>query len=232
MDTIQTDYWIIQYVDSAGCVTCGLKLNEWSKLADEFQRDPNIDVRILIIVASSDKRLVKNIMKETNYKGLIALDNIGDFRVVNKLSKNRKYRTFALNPDREIIALGNPISNNKMYLVYQRAISSDAGLESENYSVPDVVCDVSSVNLGLVKQSAEHSFRLFNPKTQPIVMSACVLSCDCLEYNYDNDTIFNDGEREIKFKVSPPSGFFKYSVKVYFHNLEYVQHLTMYGVAV
>lgn len=119
---------LIVYFDPTICSTCEvthlfnwhevIAYNKWThgKFGVVFIFSPKADEYDEI------KRTIKN---KTDIDAVILLDKNGDFAKQNpQLPKNRNYHIFLLDENNEVVVVGNPMGNEKLWELYKEQIGA------------------------------------------------------------------------------------------------------------
>ena len=107
------DFKIVNFIDSTGCTACKMKLHPWNDIVNEFKSIPDINVQFLTIVNTDSINQILSILKQNNYLHPIAIDFNNLFVNSDILPNKSAYRTFLLDADNKVIAIGNPVENPK-----------------------------------------------------------------------------------------------------------------------
>lgn len=118
-------YRMVVYVDSAECSTCALsKLRFWNPLIQEA-RDKKIDIDYIFILAPRPESMddINMELGITDLQSSIYLDTAYVFKKHNPAIPNvAKYHSFLLNNKDRVVFVGNPLDNEKVKNVYNKAL--------------------------------------------------------------------------------------------------------------
>lgn len=119
----KSDYKIVSYVDTAGCLSCKLELSRWEGLMHEIENSySGRTVSLLLYVYPKKKEDVENLLYYEDFIYPICIDMRNEFDKINNFPKNERLRTFLLNKDDEVIAIGNPTYNIAVKELYFEVI--------------------------------------------------------------------------------------------------------------
>lgn len=110
----QTDFTIINYVDSLGCVPCNLQTLEWKFFMEEINSFLKNQVTLVVYVTPKEGDCISDLMwilKGDNFNYPVCFDKEGQFLKANKLSGGNSCHTFLLDANYKILSAGNPIVN-------------------------------------------------------------------------------------------------------------------------
>lgn len=148
------DYKIITYVDSTGCTSCRLKLQEWDDIIQDYNSIADVD--FLMIVESNNATEILQLLRNNLFNYPVAIDSAQYFKKHNKLSCNSSVHTFLVDNENKILVIGNPVINPKIQTLYRNIISENNDIDLyQNY-----LCRRPIRSLGLVhhKEVKKQSF--------------------------------------------------------------------------
>ena len=121
----KSDYTIITYVDSIGCTSCKLKLQNWLLLERKLRSITNKRVSCLFVIHPKSKKEVNYILQENHFDCPVCIDDSDIFNKLNKFPANIMYQTFLLDAGNKVVAIGNPIHNDRIKKLYLDIISGN-----------------------------------------------------------------------------------------------------------
>ena len=142
------EYKIFSYVDSMGCISCKLKLDEWQKfITDVDSLCPNT-VQFLFYFNPKKRREICRILQFDKFKYPVCIDEKDSINKLNHFSSETMFQTFLLDKENKVIAVGNPIHNSKVKELYLSVI---LGKEYSNKSdnQPQTTATLSETQLNL-----------------------------------------------------------------------------------
>ena len=120
-----SNYKMVVYIDSTECTSCSLnKLRFWNPLINLAKRE-NIKIDYIFIVAPKPSEMddINLELSVTDLQSSIYLDTAYVFRKRNpSIPNENKYHSFLLDKNDRICFVGNPIDNEKLMMVYKKAI--------------------------------------------------------------------------------------------------------------
>ena len=128
---LSTDYKILCYVDSTGCVHCKWKLIDWNQFMKYSDSISNHNVSFLFVVNNSDRKKLRNLLREEMFDYPIYLDTADIVNKMNKFPKNEQLRTFLLDRDNKVVLLGNPVLSKSIESLYIKTILSGRTQQSK-----------------------------------------------------------------------------------------------------
>lgn len=113
----KSNYKIITYVDSIGCVRCKLKLSQWKmfmNITDSLAKSPFY----YFYFHPKDSQELCNLLQMEDFSYPVCFDFADEFNRLNHLPADRMFQTFLLDAENKVLAIGNPILNPKVRAFY------------------------------------------------------------------------------------------------------------------
>lgn len=216
----KSSYSVLCYVDTAGCTSCKMQLQQWDRLIREMNSLSLEKIFLRFIIYPKNIKDVTYFLKSSNFNHPVCLDYDDIFNKINKLPLNDAFRTFLLNKDNDIVAIGNPIYNSKVKELYLNIIQekSMSFTKQKGTSITTVLLSNRLFKLGTFSwqqpQTATFSFK--NTGTLPLVIQDVSTSCGCTTVEYDPKPVQPGGSLDIQvtYKAEHPEHFDK-TVTVY-----------------
>lgn len=100
-------YKVFSYVDSIGCISCKLKLNEWQKyIADVDSLYPDV-VRFLFYFHPKSRNEIRRVLLFDKFKYPVCIDEQDSINELNHFPSEAMFQTFFLDEQNKVIAMGN-----------------------------------------------------------------------------------------------------------------------------
>lgn len=223
-------YSIVNYIDSGGCKSCKLKLEEWNELIQEFKSVTDDELEVLTVVHTSDYDELDFILASTEYPHPVAVDEHDSFNTLNRIPKEEQYHTFLLDIDNRVLAVGNPVNNPKIKECYIRILSGDSVSEATGQS--DAALTISKP-LGVVHpgDTVATVFRIANSDTMTYTVQAIVPSCHCISADASCEIIRPGSELTVTLTFIADSiiGSFDRQVDIFYKERESPDRISVYG---
>lgn len=182
-DTIWTedaDFTIISYFDSLGCTSCKLHLSNWGSLFDRLNNN-SVDTKLnSILLINTDKREdIRDLIDEEFYQYPVILDPNDSINHKNNFPHDEFFRSFLLDKDHKVIAIGNPLYSRAIEDLYFSIISGITNFSDDHNSgltIDKTLHDFGNIPLG---ESVENTFKIKNIGNDTITISKIDSSCDC-----------------------------------------------------
>ena len=121
--TPASNYKIISYVDSLGCLSCKLEFARWEGFMQEiYAGEKDVDVSLILYICPKNRVEVENLLFFNSFIYPICIDEQDDFNKLNQIPKGEQYHTFLLNKNNRIVCIGNPIYNLAIKELYLQNI--------------------------------------------------------------------------------------------------------------
>lgn len=225
-DTIEiaekTQFQILSFADSVGCMSCKLKLELWKSLIEELNIDYNVS--ILFVFQTKKSEEMSYILKKANFNYPVVFDEEGSFNFLNNFPTDDNFRTFLLDKEGKVILVGNPIYNSKIKNIYMSTIfgkydNKELGSDNKGENLQTKVdLDKTSVSLGVFSWREEQKtvFNLKNAGKQFLAIDDVRTSCGCTSVSFSQKPV-QPGESinlDVTYKAEHPGRFNK-TISVY-----------------
>lgn len=212
----ESDYKIVSYIDTAGCVSCQLKLAEWKRFMEEVDAvSPTHIPFIFYLYPKKVKDLLIEFRREA-FDYPVCLDEKDEFNRLNKLAESKALRTFLLDKENRIIAIGNPIENPNVKKFYLKLLT---GKEQETSAIiTKVELSTQELDFGTFPKEEQRNGEILfkNVGEKTFVIYDVVTSCGCTKVDYPKTPTPPGGT--LKFTITYDAdkpGHFSKSLKVY-----------------
>ena len=212
----KSEYKIVSYIDTAGCTSCRLKLAEWQRFMNEVDSITSSHTPfVFYLYPKNTKDLLIEFRREA-FDYPVCLDETDEFNRLNQLAKSNTLRTFLLNKENKIVAIGNPIENPNIKKFYLKILT---GKEQEASAIQTTVkLSTQELNLGSFpkEETKTGEIHFKNTGDKPFVIYDVVTSCGCTKVDYPKTPI-PPGETLkliVTYEADKP-GYFRKSLKVY-----------------
>lgn len=221
---------IVNYVDSGGCTSCRMKLQQWGEFIDRLKTLPDRDIEVLTIVSGRKIGEVLPLLDRFGFRHPVAIDSAGVFFQTNSLPDAQACHTFLLDSDNTVVAIGNPVSNPKIRELYMKIIADGDTLPAEA-DCGLVQYPVRSLGVVARADTVRQRFKVVNKDSVTCHIQELVPSCHCTVASV-SDTIVRPGEdADITVTYLPDSvstTFLRY-VDVFYKEKTNPERLVLYG---
>ena len=120
LNIIDMNYKILTYVDSVGCTSCRLDLPQWKQLIDSCHNCFS-NVGFLFVIHSTNFKIFEQELIISNFNYPVIFDFKNSFDKLNHFPPF-PYQTFLLDKDNNVLLVGSPVNNPKMWELYKKTI--------------------------------------------------------------------------------------------------------------
>ncbi|WP_288874186.1 DUF1573 domain-containing protein [uncultured Bacteroides sp.] len=216
---VNWDYKIVTYIDSAECFSCKLNLRDWMGMKQQVD---SVDKKVAFLFFLQTRRTedLDYKMKWDAFNLPIVFDVQNLFCQLNHFPEDEKFRTFLLDKDNKVLAIGNPIHNPKVKELYLKIIQGEkiGSINESNVLNTMVDIDKTAASLGdfAWQEERKATFTLKNMGNKPLFISDVTTSCGCTSVDYSKEPV-NPSESlrlHVTYKADHP-GYFSKMITVY-----------------
>lgn len=206
----KTDYKVVIFADSIGCVSCKLQLTKWKEFMTEVDSLSQGKVPFIFIFQSKDIRELRYILKRDGFSLPVCIDTEDSFNTLNRLPQNMMFQTFLIGRDNRVKVIGNPIHNLSVKALYLKEL---AGIADRQLPVTQIKTDSTAYSFGTVKRngSKRKTVLLKNIGHTVFQIKGITTSCDCTHAAYDWDEIQPGDSATIlvEYRAEEPGDFWR-----------------------
>lgn len=194
-DTVEmnkkTDFKLVVYVDSIGCTSCKLHLNEWKLFLYELDSISNGRASCFFYVCPQNKKELEHILKRDKFDYPICVDEYDSLNKLNHFPTDPRLQVFLLDKGNKVIAIGNPVLNPKIRNLYFNVISGKNDVEVKQISKTKATISEQMINMESFswKEKQQKVVILRNIGHSPLVIDEIITSCGCTTVEYDKKPI-------------------------------------------
>ena len=233
-DRFSSDFTILSYIDSMGCLSCKLNLSEWSRYMREIQSERNCDIDLLLCFDTRRASDVYYLLRRDSFETPIFMDTNGSLNKLNHFSTDKRIQTFLLDKDNKILAMGNPIHNPRVKDLYLRIIQGENASVETVKPMTTVSVDRTSMDMGKFgwQQEQTTTFTLTNTGDNLLAIEMVDTSCGCITVEYDKEPVRPGDSVTLRmtYKAEQPE-FFSKTLTVYCNAENAPLRLTVKGTA-
>lgn len=229
-----TEYIIISYVDSVGCLDCRLQLGKWKKIIKEFNEKSNSKLFFMFIMHPKDVDELHYVLRKDNFKYPVYVDINDSFNKLNHFPSDMMFQTFLVGKDRKVLAMGNPVHNPRIKALYLdiisgKEISAKKQEVTTKVEIVSMQVDFGSFDWEDVQTS---TFSLQNIGNNPLIVQDIITSCGCTTVEYSKEPVPAGKSLDIKviYKAERPEHFNK-TITVYCNTIVSPLQLKIQGNA-
>lgn len=214
----RTDYAIVSYVDSIGCMSCKLQLPEWEKLIATVDSVSGGTVPCLFFFHPSNKKELVSLLKRVHFTYPVCIDETDSLNRLNHFPSDMMFQTFLVDRDRKVVGIGNPVHNPKVKQLYLDIISGKPVGQKTQEVLTEVTVSTEQFDFDSFdwEDAQTSTFSLQNTGRYPLVVQDITTSCGCTSVDYSKEPVLSGQSLEIKvtYKADHPEHFNK-TITVY-----------------
>ena len=206
----KTDYKVVVFVDSVGCISCQLQLPRWKKFMHDVDSLSEGNVPFIFFFQTKNVRELRYILRRDNFSHPVCIDTEDSFNKLNRFPREMMFQTFLVDSENHVKVIGNPIHNLSVKDLYLKEI---AGIEAVSLPVTTIEADSAEYHYGVVGENmtASRKIILKNTGKEVFRIKGTTTSCDCMTAEYDWNEIL-PGEKAamtVEFKAEEPGDFWR-----------------------
>ena len=206
----KSDYKVVVFVDSVGCISCKLQLPKWKEFMHEVDSLSDGNVPFVFFFQTKDVSELRYILKRDNFSHPVCMDTEDSFYRLNRFPGEMMFQTFLIDSENRVKVIGNPIHNLSVKDLYLKEI---AGIEAESLSLTTIEADSAEYHYGVVgkNMTASRKIILRNTGKEVFRIKGTTTSCDCMTAEYDWDEIPPGGKAAmtVEYKAEEPGDFWR-----------------------
>lgn len=211
----KSDYKVVVFVDSVGCISCKLQLPNWKKFMHEVDSLCDGNVPFVFFFQSKNVRELRNILRRDSFSYPICIDTEDSFNKLNRFPDVMTFQTFLVDSGNRVKVIGNPIHNLSVKELYLKELT---GMKSNPLPVTTVHPDSTEYHYGTVGKNKKESKKviLHNTGKEVFRIKGVTTSCDCMtvEYGWDEILPGESAVLTVKYKAEEPGDFWR-TITVY-----------------
>jgi hypothetical protein len=142
MSNSDKEYKILLYVDSTGCMSCKLRLHDWTSYMYGLDSLANF----LFYFYPKNENDLFDLFMQTQFSHYIYIDSQGDLNRLNHFPDNPEFNCFLLDKNNEVLAIGDPVKNPKIWDFYKQIIM---GQVSDKVATTTIESSQSEIELNI-----------------------------------------------------------------------------------
>lgn len=223
IDISGADFTLITYIDSTGCTGCRMKLPLWTRFLESLDSIAG-DYEILPIIAvnAKDSTELSYLVRRDAFTYPVINDMADSINILNHFPEGSSFRSLLLNRDRQVIAIGNPVTNTSVAELYRSLISGSMTFSSSGHQA--VTASPSRISLGEIPNDSEHSadFSLENQGRDTVYIRDIITSCPCTQASVA-DSVIPPGTSvpiNVRLREDSITGDFQRTVHIFYRDFD------------
>lgn len=206
----KTDYKVVVFVDSVGCISCKLQLPKWKEFMHEVDSLCEGKVSFVFFFQSADVKELRYILRRDGFSLPVCIDADDSFNSLNHFPGEMMFQTFLVDSENRVKVIGNPIHNLSVKDLYLKELT---GMKSDPVPVTTVHSDSVEYHYGTVGENQTESKKVifYNTGKEVFRIKGVTTSCDCMtvEYGWDEIQPGESAVLTVKYKAEEPGDFWR-----------------------
>ena len=206
----KTDYKVVVFVDSVGCISCKLQLPKWKEFMHEVDSLCEGKVSFVFFFQSANVKELRYILRRDGFSLPVCIDADDSFNSLNHFPGEMMFQTFLVDSENRVKVIGNPIHNLSVKELYLKELT---GMKSNPLPVTTVHSDSVEYHYGTVGENQTESRKvvLHNTGKEVFRIKGVTTSCDCMtvEYGWDEIQPGESAVLTVKYKAEEPGDFWR-----------------------
>lgn len=184
-DAFNTSFKVLHYVDTVGCFSCKLRLQYWDGLIEEWEKLAPGRISFIFCLSPGHAfdalTKLESVLYNSFFKHPVWIDCDDGLNRLNQFPSREGFQTFLLDRDNRIVAIGNPIHNERVKSLYEDYLTGEK--EPEPLGMTSVSVSPVKISLGRLKMGEEKTYHLKIKNKGRLVfeLQGLYTSCDCTE---------------------------------------------------
>ncbi len=185
------DYKIVSYVDSAGCLSCKLQLENWKKVIQRIDSVAEESVPFVFVFNAKTLRDIILVTRKEGFTHPIVADMGDKFNRMNHFPTNINFQSMLVDKNNKVLAIGNPVLNPKVLDLYQSIILGQGEDQGHITTLTDAELETERVDFGTlaIGNPQQRMVWLKNTGSKPLMVQDVVVSCGCTKVDYPEKPI-------------------------------------------
>ena len=174
-------YKILTYIDSTGCVGCRLNLDRWLLFAEQIDTLFEGNVSLRFFIHPKDDNLLKSYFQRDCFNLPVCFDYEDEINTLNHFPEEIMFQTFLLDTEDRVVAMGNPVLNNRVRELYIQILSDSLNVDcKEDLNLLPEEYDFGKFSF---YDTRSHSFTVHNTTSDTLHITDVRTSCECVKAN-------------------------------------------------
>lgn len=205
------NYLIVTYADSLGCVNLRRNIANWKRLIAKADSLTHDRVSFIFFLNPADIDEMRYILHKEKFTHPVCYDWEAKLQALNKFPDGIGFRSFLLDVNRQVLAIGNPAHDVWVEEEYSRIIGSDRALSEPQNSRTEVSYESDVFEMGSFDWFNPHhiTVSLTNIGNKDLVVEDVITSSDCMSVAYSHKSVA-PGEKwnlRIRYQAECPEIF-------------------------
>lgn len=204
--SLKAPFKIVYYVDSLGCMSCKLKLEEWNEFINEVDSisGGRVSPFIYFHPKRTDLKELGFIIKSRDFSYPFCVDTLDMFNAKNQFPENDSFHGFLLDESNRVAVIGNPVLNPNIKDLYLQVVSGKE-LEEIPAELTQISISERELELGTLEfgKTIKRNVTIKNAGNKPLIIKDVITSCECVKAKVSADSVKPGGNAELMIEFTP-----------------------------
>ncbi|MEQ3161584.1 DUF1573 domain-containing protein [Parabacteroides goldsteinii] len=215
--SMDSTYKVLTYVDTTGCSSCKLRLDEWIGLIKQTDTVVPGKLSFVFVFQPELRDELPALLETTGFELPVAIDVENRFQHLNNMPQGDiLLQTFLLDPQNKVVMIGNPVYSARIWpLFIKKALGKTVQADKTKNTIVEL--DSTSAYLDNVTVGETHTvyFNLRNVGKVPLSIISLSTNCRCTKAFPEKQVVLPDDSVKIRVEYTPShKGMFRESVRV------------------
>lgn len=203
---LDAPFKIVYYVDSLGCMSCKLKLEEWKAFIQEMDSisEGRVSPFFYFHPKRTDLKELGFIIKSRDFSYPFCVDTLDLFNTKNQFPENDSFHAFLLYESNRVAVIGNPVLNPSIKDLYLQVITSEekeeVQMELTQVSLSESELELGNLELG---KTVTRNVTIKNTGSKPLIIKDVITSCDCVKAKVSAGSLRPEESAELMIEFTP-----------------------------
>lgn len=186
-----SDYKVLVYVDSLGCISCKLKMDKWLEFISQINSASLDTVPFIFIFHPKSEQEIKALLKIHKVNFPFCIDMNDKVNKLNHFPDDVALQTFLLDKNNRVRIIGNPINNLRLKNLYLKIVGGTEIKDEPTLKLTEISCSTKEIDMGhfYYQRKQKQEFVIRNIGQIPLVINDVVTSCGCTTVDYPKEPI-------------------------------------------
>jgi len=118
-------YTLLVHTDSVGCTSCKLNLPLWKHYIQEIDSIAPGQVDFAFYFQPKSRKDLGHLLRRDRFEHVIFIDQADALKKSNRFPEEMEYQCFLLDRQNNVVTIGNPTLNPKLWDIYKTAITTN-----------------------------------------------------------------------------------------------------------
>ncbi|MDD2952431.1 MAG: DUF1573 domain-containing protein [Parabacteroides sp.] len=164
----------------------------WRECKEFLQKKQGGNIPFLFYIHYQNHAEIEYIFKSHKFEYPFCFDDKDELNKINKLPKDDRFRTFLLDKNNHVIAIGNPTTNLKIRNLYAKLVSKNEEAIADS---PSCIFSPTQLNCGELRLGKTYQYRINiqNILEKTVKIDTIIPSCECMDISHTPDSIKPSG---------------------------------------